>query len=257
MLLGTFRLAGPIVTDTGAGSAAAGPAVSETDRQRIEAALPARAPAPPRKPRKLLIFDLNVGYPGHGSIRAANLAFTLMGRKTGAFEALFLDALPAALNRLLHDDSPAARVSAVATYHVVVEGVLAETGYRGYARALRDHGLMPGTMRGIELVQRDEARHIAFGLHLLQSWLSADPSLWRVLEEQLNRLLPVALEIISEVFVPFGDDVPFGLQPSEFIAYAGEQLDHRLAALERARRGEQSIPDNLSDRQGLRPPSDI
>ncbi len=59
--------------------------VSDADRAKIEAMLPAKAPATPSKPRKLLIFDLNVGYPGHGSIGTANIAFTLMGAKTGAF----------------------------------------------------------------------------------------------------------------------------------------------------------------------------
>jgi len=58
------------------------------ERQRIEAAIPAKAFAAPRKPRKLLIFDLNVGYGGHGSIRTANVAFTLMGKRTGAFETV-------------------------------------------------------------------------------------------------------------------------------------------------------------------------
>lgn len=55
---------------------------------RIEAALPAKSLAAPRRPRRLLIFDLNVGYPGHPSAKTANLAFTLMGRKTGAFETV-------------------------------------------------------------------------------------------------------------------------------------------------------------------------
>jgi type 1 glutamine amidotransferase len=55
-------------------------------RQKIEAALPAKAFATPRKPRRLLIFDLNVNYGGHASIPTANQAFTLMGAKTGAFE---------------------------------------------------------------------------------------------------------------------------------------------------------------------------
>jgi len=59
-----------------------------SERERIEAAIPAKAFVPPRKPRKLLIFDLNVGYGGHGSIRTANTAFTLMGQKTGAFETV-------------------------------------------------------------------------------------------------------------------------------------------------------------------------
>ena len=54
--------------------------------KRIEAALPANAPATPIKPRRLLIYDVNVGYGGHGSIGTANRAFTLMGQRTGAFE---------------------------------------------------------------------------------------------------------------------------------------------------------------------------
>jgi type 1 glutamine amidotransferase/sugar phosphate isomerase/epimerase len=67
---------------------AAETANSGNERELIEAALPARAFAPPRKPRKLLIFDLNVNYGGHASIPTANLAFELMGRKTGAFETM-------------------------------------------------------------------------------------------------------------------------------------------------------------------------
>jgi type 1 glutamine amidotransferase len=55
---------------------------------RIEAALPSKAPSSPRKPRRLLIFDLNVGYGGHASIPTANTAFTLMGARTGAFETV-------------------------------------------------------------------------------------------------------------------------------------------------------------------------
>ena len=58
------------------------------ERQRVEAAIPAHAPVRPRKPRRLLIFGLNVGYGGHRSIPTANLAFTLMGKRTGAFETV-------------------------------------------------------------------------------------------------------------------------------------------------------------------------
>lgn len=56
--------------------------------KRIEAALPAKPPATPLKPRRLLIFTLNVGYGGHASIATANTALTLMGQKTGAFETV-------------------------------------------------------------------------------------------------------------------------------------------------------------------------
>ncbi len=150
------------------------------------------------------------------------------------YHRLFQDELPSALGRLLNDPSPTAQVEAIATYHLIIEGVLAETGYRGYVRALRDHGLMPGTVRGIELVQRDEARHIAYGLYALERLLRSDPTLRDLLMARLNALLPLAFDILSETFAPYGDAIPFGLDPAEFITYAGEQFDHRLNALERS-----------------------
>jgi len=61
---------------------------SEQDRERIEKAIPRRAYAVPKQPRKLLIYDANVGYGGHASIRHANYAFLRMGEETGAFEVL-------------------------------------------------------------------------------------------------------------------------------------------------------------------------
>jgi type 1 glutamine amidotransferase len=63
------------------------PRLSQAEqRQKIEAALPSKAFVTPHKPRRLLIFDLNVNYGGHASIPTANTAFTLMGTRTGAFE---------------------------------------------------------------------------------------------------------------------------------------------------------------------------
>ncbi len=70
------------------GLAQAQTAADPEERKKIEAALPAKAFAAPRKRRRLLIFDLNVGYGGHRSIPTANLAFTLMGERTGAFETV-------------------------------------------------------------------------------------------------------------------------------------------------------------------------
>jgi type 1 glutamine amidotransferase len=70
--------------------------VTPEERARIEAALPAKAPAVPRKPRRLLVYDRNVNYGGHASIPYANLAMQLIGERTGAFAAT-LSSDPAAL----------------------------------------------------------------------------------------------------------------------------------------------------------------
>ena len=60
---------------------------STNDLARIEQAVPKEAIVKPAKSRRLLIFTLNVGYPGHASIGYANQAVTSMGKGTGAFEA--------------------------------------------------------------------------------------------------------------------------------------------------------------------------
>lgn len=84
----TARIVAALYVVCLAAPAPSAPAQEGDERARIEAALPARAQVRPRKPRKLLIFDLNVGYPGHPSIKTANLAFELMGKKTGAFDVV-------------------------------------------------------------------------------------------------------------------------------------------------------------------------
>ncbi len=61
--------------------------VSEAARAAIAKAIPPAAPARPAKARRLLVVDLNVGRPGHGSIPHANLAVRLMGERTGAYAA--------------------------------------------------------------------------------------------------------------------------------------------------------------------------
>ena len=58
-------------------------------RRKVEEALPKKAFAKPKKPRKLLVMDRQVNYPGHRSIPHANLAVDLMGRKLGLWEATF------------------------------------------------------------------------------------------------------------------------------------------------------------------------
>jgi type 1 glutamine amidotransferase len=58
-------------------------------RKQIDAELPSTAVTPPKKPRKLLVLDLNIAYNGHQSIPAENYALEQMGKRTGAYEAVF------------------------------------------------------------------------------------------------------------------------------------------------------------------------
>ena len=150
------------------------------------------------------------------------------------YRAVFYHALPQALGVLQTDRSPAAQVRAAVTYNMLVEGMLAETGYHAYFTVLERADLMPGTRRGITLLKQDESRHIAYGIYLLSRLVAEDAALWDVLEEQVNELLPAALGVIADVFAAY-DPVPFGLVEEDFIEYGLAQFQKRVGRLERAR----------------------
>jgi ribonucleoside-diphosphate reductase beta chain len=150
------------------------------------------------------------------------------------YRAVFYHALPAVLGALQSDRSPAAQVRAAVTYNMLVEGMLAETGYHAYFTVLERTDLMPGTRRGIALLKQDESRHIAYGIYLLSRLVAEDAALWTVLEEQMNALLPAALGVIGDVFAAY-DPVPFGLVEEDFIDYGLAQFQKRLGRLEKAR----------------------
>ena len=63
--------------------------LSAEERTAIDHALPQKAQVPAKKPRKLLVLDLNVAYPGHRSIPAENYGLEQMGKRTSAYEAVF------------------------------------------------------------------------------------------------------------------------------------------------------------------------
>jgi hypothetical protein len=64
--------------------------LSAKEMELLEKAIPAQAKAKPVKPRKILVFWLCKGY-FHESIPVINKALELMGKKTGAYEAVFSD----------------------------------------------------------------------------------------------------------------------------------------------------------------------
>jgi ribonucleoside-diphosphate reductase beta chain len=153
---------------------------------------------------------------------------------TDNYRRLIYDALPDALGALTDDPSPAAQVRASVTYNMIVEGVLAETGYHAYHAMLERNGLMPGQLEGIRLLKQDESRHIAYGIYLISRLIADDERLWDTAEVTMNTLLMPALGVIDDVFALY-DPVPFGLQIEEFTAYATMQFQKRYLRLQAAR----------------------
>ncbi|MDX1739805.1 MAG: R2-like ligand-binding oxidase, partial [Rhodothermales bacterium] len=138
---------------------------------------------------------------------------------TPAYRELFYRELPAALSALDHDSSPRAQLEASATYNMIVEGTLAETGYHALYRILDERGILPGLREGTKLLQRDESRHIAYGVFLITRLIGGNPDLTAVFHERMNHLLPIATTVISELFAAY-DRMPFGLREEDFLDFA-------------------------------------
>ncbi len=156
---------------------------------------------------------------------------------TPSYRAIFYEALPQAMARLLTDPSPIAQAEASVVYNMIVEGVLAETGYYGFYSVYKRQQRMPGLVQGIGKMMQDEARHIAFGVYLLSRLIAehGDP-VWNAIQAKMNELLPYALGVVQETFEPYEPNMPFGLEKEEFINYAMEQYIRRENRLARARR---------------------
>jgi ribonucleoside-diphosphate reductase beta chain len=149
---------------------------------------------------------------------------------------LFDVELPTAMNALLEDQSPAALARASVTYNMVIEGVLAETGYQNYHQSLAVNELMPGLCAGLVNIKRDESRHIAYGVYLLSRLVSEDPTVWDVIEERMSELRPLVDAIIRSGYEAYEDGVnPFGLRVDEFSDFAERQFRKRYARIAKAR----------------------
>ena len=153
---------------------------------------------------------------------------------TGNYRHIFYEALPSALSTLDTDPSPSAQIRASVTYNMIVEGVLAETGYHAFFTMLERNDLMPGLRRGISLLKQDESRHIAYGVYLLSRLVAEHPDEWDTLESQMNSLLPAAIGVIGDAFAAY-EVVPFGLVEDDFVVYAMSQFTKRFERLEKAR----------------------
>ena len=147
-----------------------------------------------------------------------------------SYNTIFYEALPQALDRLATDSSPEAQVVASVTYNMIVEGVLAETGYHAYYTMLRQNNLMPGTTAAIDKLKQDESRHIAYGIYLISRLVAENPDLWEVAENTMNTLLMPAVGVVTEAFDCY-DPVPFGMQVDDFTNYAMMQFQKRHARI--------------------------
>jgi ribonucleoside-diphosphate reductase beta chain len=151
-----------------------------------------------------------------------------------SYGQMFYQELPASLNALSDDPSPAAQVRASATYNHVIEGMMALTGYYAWHRICVDRDILPGMQELVRRIGDDERRHMAWGTFTCRRHVAADDANWAVFEQRMNELIPLALQNTADGFALY-DEVPFGLKQDEFQQYAADKGMRRFGTISSAR----------------------
>lgn len=135
------------------------------------------------------------------------------------------------VNRMRRGDhSRTTLAQAVTLYHFVVEGTLAQTGQHFIADYLERLDVLPGFRAGMVNVEKDEQRHIAFGVKLLADLNRQDPEVRPAVREILGTVMPYSIG----VFRPPNDDERyievFGETMIGVAVTGSKQLEMRLSA---------------------------
>src|SRR3954468_20830807 len=105
-----------------------------------------------------------------------------------------------------------ALVRGVTVYMVVIEGTLALTGARFIIRTLKERDLMPGFRQGFTAVNRDESRHVGFGVKFLADAIKVDARHKATIQDPLQETLPIGTLALAPPMVedPYDFETPFG-----------------------------------------------
>ena len=131
-----------------------------------------------------------------------------------------------------HPDDIDLFVDGVVTYHMVIEGVLAMTGQHLIGKYMEEHDLYPGFRHGFSLVERDEHRHIAFGVRFLRDAVEEEPRYRERIENRIAELVPRAAQVFAP---PYADSprefVSYGYNSREIYGYAYRSLKRRMGVI--------------------------
>ncbi|MGH7707060.1 MAG: ribonucleotide-diphosphate reductase subunit beta, partial [Vulcanimicrobiaceae bacterium] len=95
------------------------------------------------------------------------------------------------IESLNHDDDERELrlVEATTHYQGIIEGVQATTGYLIFLDVFARRGYLPGLSEGFRNIQRDEGRHVSFGLQLLRHYAHKDTRFARRIREMYEEYL--------------------------------------------------------------------
>jgi ribonucleoside-diphosphate reductase beta chain len=104
-------------------------------------------------------------------------------------------------------------VEAVTHYQGIIEGIQANTGYHIFLDVFARKGLMPGLSEGFRNIQRDEGRHVGFGMQMLRHYAHEDERYGRRIREMYEEYLPFIRERYGQTIVVDGKE--YGPPPEE------------------------------------------
>jgi len=124
-------------------------------------------------------------------------------------------------------------VEGICTYHLIIEGVLAMTGQRLILKYMEDHDLYPGFQQGFSLVERDEHRHIAFGVRFMKDVMEQDEARFRpIIEQRVRELVPKAVRVFVPPYADSAESfVSYGYDSTQIYGYAYRALKRRLGVI--------------------------
>jgi ribonucleoside-diphosphate reductase beta chain len=126
-----------------------------------------------------------------------------------------------------------ALVRGITVYMIVIEGTLALTGARFILRSLKEMDRLPGFRDGFTHVNRDESRHVGFGVKFLADAIKEDERYKEIVQTTLQETLPVGVLAFAPEWVEnrYEFDTPFGYNSKEIFEYAMKSLSKKLAAM--------------------------
>ena len=123
-------------------------------------------------------------------------------------------------------------VEGIAVYHMVVEGFLAVTGQTLIRDYMLEHSMYPGFCEGFGLVERDEHRHVAFGVRFLRDAIREDARHRATVERVVLDLAPKAAYVFAPPYVDDPSDyVSYGYTSRQIYGFAYRTLKRRMKVL--------------------------
>jgi ribonucleoside-diphosphate reductase beta chain len=150
------------------------------------------------------------------------------------------------LHSLLEDDSPENVARAFCHYHLVVEGILAQTGYYGLTKLFEDgheqEGVpaLPGLTEGLKLIRGDEGRHVGFGMAKLKGLVERDEVDPMLLSKTVGELLGLVEGTLTPDEDEDTDEGPDVLDDDELAEYAMGKHSERMEQITEV---SEDIPD--------------